>query len=93
VRDVPHSVQRGHIMRDIVFSRAMLASPIVVAHSCFADRRDTSAEASPTGHEQRLHVSASRHLRVRWLKPLAQLAFGNERTREKEAFFQIASLA
>ena len=25
--------------------------------------------------------------------PLAQLAFGNERTREKEAFFQIASLA
>jgi len=23
VRDVPHSVQRGHIMRDIVFSRAM----------------------------------------------------------------------
>jgi hypothetical protein len=23
VRDVPHSVQRGHIMRDIVFSGAM----------------------------------------------------------------------
>jgi hypothetical protein len=47
----------------------------------------------PTGHEQRLHVSASRHLRVRWLKPLAQFAFGNERAREKEGLFQIAGLA
>ena len=48
---------------------------------------------SPTGHEQRLHVSASRHLRVRWLKPLAQFAFGNQRAREKEGLFQIAGLA
>ena len=48
---------------------------------------------SPTGHEQRLHVSASRHLRVRWLKPLAQFAFGNERARAKEGLFQIAGLA
>jgi hypothetical protein len=58
-----------------------------------ADRRDTSAQASPTGHEQRLHVSASRHLRVRWFKPLAQFAFGNTRAREKEGLFQIAGLA
>jgi hypothetical protein len=35
VRDVPHSVQRGHIMRDIVLSRAMWRVPIVVAHSLF----------------------------------------------------------
>jgi hypothetical protein len=27
---------------------------------------------------------------VRWLKPLAQFAFGNERAREKEGLFQIA---
>jgi hypothetical protein len=52
-----------------------------------------SAQASPTGHEQRLHVSASRHLRVRWFKPLAQFAFGNTRAREKEGLFQIAGLA
>ena len=30
---------------------------------------------------------------MRWLKPLAQFAFGNERAREKEGFFQIAGLA
>jgi len=28
VRDVPHSVQRGHIMRDIVFSRAMVGAAL-----------------------------------------------------------------
>jgi hypothetical protein len=40
-------------------------------------------------HQQGLHFSTSSHLRVRWLKALAQFSPQYQRTRHKERVFQI----
>ena len=40
-------------------------------------------------HQQGLHFSTASHLRVRWLKALAQFSPQYQRTRHKEGVFQI----
>src|SRR5262249_13205846 len=45
------------------------------------------------GDEQRLHVCASRHLRVRWVEALAQFSLQDQRTRNNKGVFQSRGLA
>src|SRR5262245_6557687 len=52
-----------------------------------------SRDARTAGHEQGLHVSAARQLRVRWLETLTQFSLQHQRAREKKSVFQIISPA
>src|SRR5215472_5503493 len=49
--------------------------------------------ASRAGNEQGLHVRASRHLRVRWVKALAQFSLQDQRARNNKGVFQGRGLA
>ena len=44
-------------------------------------------------HQQGLHFSTTSHLRVRWLKALAQFSPKHQRTRDKKGVFQIIGSA
>ena len=48
-----------------------------------------SGDAQEMRHQQGLHFSTASHLRVRWLKTLAQFSPQYQRTRHKEGVFQI----
>ena len=48
-----------------------------------------SGNAQGVRHKQALHFSTVSHLRVRWLKALAQFSPQYQRTRHKEGVFQI----
>ena len=45
------------------------------------------------GNQQGLHVRASRHLRVRWVKALVQFSLQDQRTRNNKGVFQSRGLA
>ena len=62
----------------------------ILTCSLFLNR---SRDARGACHEQGLHFFTARHLRVRWLKALAQFSPRHQLTRHKEGVFQIVGPA
>src|SRR4029453_18893463 len=67
------------------------SKPVSPHRDRHAERRPDKTECYDLrpGHEQRLNVSTSGHLRVRRLEALTQLSLQDERARNKEGVLQI----